>query len=145
MFIWFLLNVGDRSNQKVSCFVPSMWFMSKGNMWVSLSSIAQIVKIVMLTMRFSSKACLLRLSAAVFSSPGICSRFTPKIVLKLNQSSLDTSVRPLGRVEGEVLMIGVHCDVATMNDFLEVFASLKNYQQFLICDSELQLHIIEFP
>jgi hypothetical protein len=52
----------------------------------------------------------------------------PEFVLKLNTSSLNTSVRPFGCVEGEVLVIGVYCDVATMNDLFEVFASLKNCQ-----------------
>ncbi len=87
------------------------------------------------------------------SAETICSRvllprnvpeLQSKFFLKSNQRSFHTSIRLLGHVEGEVLVIGVHCDVVTVNDLLVVFASLQN-QLFLICDSVFQLSIIEFP
>jgi hypothetical protein len=50
-----------------------------------------------------------------------------ELILKLNQSYLNRGVRQLGHVEGEILMIGAYyCDVATVNDLFEVFASLEN-------------------
>ena len=51
-----------------------------------------------------------------------------EFILKLSQNSLNMSIRPLGCAEGEVFMISVHSDVATMNDLFEVFAYFQNCQ-----------------
>jgi hypothetical protein len=48
--------------------------------------------------------------------PGNVFNLHSKFFLKLSQRSFHMSVRLLGCVEGEVLVIGMHCDVTSVND-----------------------------